>query len=254
MSPSASRQQRQEYRDLIDVLRDSPHPEANGFAPFLADRDFWVRDAAIDALISLGSVDSARLIGPHLDDPESTVRMNAAEAMGKLRYEPAIPRLISRMKRDRTPIVRVCAAEAIGDIGTSKDEFLEALSTAMETDSNELVRAYAADSLGRLGAARMQLRIRGQFERDRSARARASMLQALYRLGDDTALQRLLTMLRRVRRWEMEAAILNLLREIATPKNRGERRLAVREIAEVKPMLHQFHGSDADLFEEEVCE
>lgn len=247
-SDSQSAQAREAKRALMTQLLDTSRDSAEVFAPFLADRDRWVRSDAIDILLKSKLGAAGRLIAPRIDDPDDMIRSDAIEAIGILRYTPAIPQLIVRMQTDRIPLVRTCAAEAIGDIGERSDDAVVALLNAMDQDTNELVRAYAADSLGRMGVSLARSCINAQCQRDRSARARASMLQSLYRLGDEDALKELLRMLRRVRRWEMEAAILNMLKEIMTSENQNLIEAGLRGVANAKPSFESDHHVDMNLF------
>jgi hypothetical protein len=122
----------------------------------------------------------------------------------------------------------------------------------MEQDRNALVRAYAADSLGRLGAVLFSDRIMDRFRIERSSRARAAMLLALYRLGNPDGLRMLLRMLKRVRTWGMEAAILNMLREIVSPNNRSVVERAIWEAAKSKPSFVEDHQPLTGLLDTEI--
>jgi len=61
----------------------------------------------------------------------------------------------------------------------------------------------------------------------------------------------LLRMLRRVRRWDMEAAILMMLLQVISPKNRDEIGRAIQDIAKKKPNFDENHNPFAGLSIEE---
>jgi hypothetical protein len=79
-----------------------------------------------------------------LNDPEVIVRSEVVEALGGLRYKPAIARIQHTLRHDTEPLVRASAAEALGDIGD--EQALTALEDALK-DADEAVRSYAANSL-----------------------------------------------------------------------------------------------------------
>ena len=51
-----------------------------------------------------------------LEDPEASVRIQAAYALGKIESSEAIPALIKLLSEDRDPAVRRAAASALGQI------------------------------------------------------------------------------------------------------------------------------------------
>lgn len=99
-----------------------------------------------------------------LDDSFSGVRCAAAEAMGERRYRKSARVLVKLAREDRDWLVRVCAAEALGDLGCRFDTVAMALMSAVEGDSGPLVRAYAAEALGRLGIAKARRAIRARLK------------------------------------------------------------------------------------------
>lgn len=236
-----------EKRALVRRVLESHPQSAEAFLPLLADDDPFMRQSTIEAMMTRRTLDIAPFIATLINDPDSMVRVDAIEAIGVLRYVPASSDLLERRRQDTNGLVRICAAEALGELDVQDDPTIAALIAAMEADHNELVRAYAAESLGRLRTTSARARIQAQLGVDRSSRARASMLLALYHLGDPVALARLLRMLRRVRRWEMEAAILNMLREIVAPHDRIEIERALLKIAKSKPDFVAVHPFDMDL-------
>ena len=74
------------------------------------------RDPAIarDALASA--------IDPLLDSSNAAVKVAAADAVGRLSYEPATPKLADLAQRDSVPDVRIAALEALGQAGYDDTE------------------------------------------------------------------------------------------------------------------------------------
>ncbi|MCX6768609.1 MAG: HEAT repeat domain-containing protein [Candidatus Micrarchaeota archaeon] len=82
-----------------------------------------------------------------LSDPEYIVRLEAATALGVLKYAPAVPELEKCLKEDPNWMVRSNVARALGEIGDPSAG--PALQDALE-DENEVVVGQAAQALGKL--------------------------------------------------------------------------------------------------------
>ncbi|WP_293102811.1 HEAT repeat domain-containing protein [Moorena sp. SIOASIH] len=82
-----------------------------------------------------------------LDDPDPSVRISAAKALGKIGTEVAIDPLIKSLD-DPDPSVRISAADALGKIGTEMG--IELLIKCLDNDKSYL-RVMAADALGEIG-------------------------------------------------------------------------------------------------------
>ncbi|NEO47749.1 MAG: hypothetical protein F6K55_27995 [Moorea sp. SIO4A3] len=82
-----------------------------------------------------------------LDDPDPSVRISAAKALGKIGTEVAIDPLIKSLD-DPDPSVRISAANALGKIGTEMG--IELLIKCLDNDKSYL-RVMAADALGEIG-------------------------------------------------------------------------------------------------------
>lgn len=210
---------REEKLHTIERLKTGENPQLDQLLEFLSDPDWSIRSLAVDALAEVGGEREAAFVLHLLDDPESAVRSDAAGALGRLGYKLAAQRLVNVLRNDREPLVRVCAAEALGDIGVTSADVKDALITAMNTDHSILVRAYASESLGRLGLAETMPVIRDQLTRERSTRARASMLEALSRLGDSDAFTSLLRIFKRLKNAYIRSAVVNMLIGLATTDN-----------------------------------
>lgn len=203
--------------------------------------DQFVRQWTVEVLAIVGQEATALLLVSHLTDPAPLVRIEIIEGLGRLKFQPAQDELTEILQTDADSLVRVCAAEALGELAIPTPEVAQALVRAMVHDRAPLVRAYAAESLGRLNARTVIGQVVSQLRRERNTRVRASLLAALYRLGNEAALAQLLTMLRRVRRWDMQSALLHILRDLLNDGNRVEIKDVVDELAKRNEAFRREH-------------
>lgn len=211
---AATRNQKRYEIDLL-IRQEGAPPES--LLPFLEGDDSLVQHWAIDALLSLGTAHAVATAWSRLESEHCTLRIEAIEAAARHGVVVAIPNIIWSLEHDKVSLVRVCAAEALGDLEVTNAAVVAVLLRALHEDRGTLVRAYAADALARLGVPEAEREIRRRLARERNTRARASMLVALLRLGDAEALKRLLRMLKRVHNWGIQTAIISLLSELTSP-------------------------------------
>jgi HEAT repeats/HEAT repeat len=116
----------------------------------LTDNEWQVRQAAAEALGSIGSDRAVDALLVALKDNDHYVRSAAAEALGNIGSDRALDALILAMKDDDW-YVRSKAAEALGKLGISNPTVLAALS-AQFSDMYDVVRSAAFDSYRTLTA------------------------------------------------------------------------------------------------------
>src|SRR5262249_44882200 len=150
-----------------------------------------------------------------LRDREALVRMKAAESLGELRYEEGLEALADALIHDSDPLVKIHAAEALGDL--RDPGALPSLLAALD-DPDEHVRAYVADSIGRLGSSAERQALATRIAIETSIFAKAFLLAASYRLGNDEALTALIQ-LSEMADDDLAVTILNLAAELATREN-----------------------------------
>jgi HEAT repeat protein len=142
---------------------------------------------------ALGKLGSCEAVLPTLlsllEDPETLVRVTAIESLGELRCGECTARLMSVLAADLDPLVRLQAAETLG---TLKERAASLSLISALRDPDEGVRAQAAEALGQLGERGVMPELRAQLAVEQSPLARASLLSALYQLGDEAALALLL--------------------------------------------------------------
>lgn len=151
-----------------------------------------IRSVAGDVLAVLGrTAEEKERIGRALlallQDDVDFVRTPAIEALGLQRYKPACLPLSRLLLEDPESLVRICAAEALGSIGDPAA--IPALIAAM-VDPVYVVRRYAVESIGLLGATEHIPICLEQAEKNREI-APDVALQALfasYRLGQRSVL------------------------------------------------------------------
>lgn len=112
--------------ELLDT-----HPRAMRCLRDLRDQPI---DEAGDGLVEL------------LEHPARDLRVDAAMALGKARWRPAVPPLIERLQHPH-PWVVAWAADALGKIGDKRA--VPALSAVLES-ADATARVYAAQALGRI--------------------------------------------------------------------------------------------------------
>lgn len=147
----------------------------------------------------LGDIGDGRAVETILDslsDPDSSIRANAAEALGKLTAKDAIPRLILVLKDDDYS-VRNHAAEALGRLraNAAVQPLISLLrSEDTRTDGGSHVAASCAAALARIGDS---LAIPALVEAldEKNIRVLINLINALGELGDEMTAQSLLPFL-----------------------------------------------------------
>lgn len=219
------------------AIADLEELEAREAVPALLDLlnfpDNGVRANVAQALGQLGSESAGPALLTLLRDSDALVRMKAAESLGELRYEESLEVLTDSLIHDSDPLVRVHVAEALGDLGAPAA--LPALSAALD-DPDERVRAYAADSIGRLGSNAALKSLTTRIASETSAFAKAYLLAASYRLGNDEALTALIQLSETADN-DLAVTILNLAVELATRENVHLQKLLIGSVAESRPSL-----------------
>jgi HEAT repeat protein len=162
-----------------------------------------------------------------LADRHSEVRYEAAHALGRiLAGSGQAPAALLRAIGDRDELVRIAASEAAGDIGDKR-----AVSQLRRrlNDRSPLVRSWAASALGWLDAREAYDALTRASRRERSSTARVGVYEALFRMGDQASLQRLLALLRS-RQYRVRCAVANTVAELPLDSgSKNEVRRALRE-------------------------
>ena len=209
--------------------------------------DSAVRANVASALGKLGSCESvAPALLSLLEDLEALVRVMAIQSLGELRCAECVPHLMQGLASDPDPLVRLQAAETLG---TLKDRAaLPSLTSALR-DPDEGVRTYVAKALGQWGAREVMPELSALLALERNPLVRASVLSALYQLGDEAALTLLLDGVEGVDD-QTAVTVLNLAVEVMRPhhavllRSRLEALVHTRQTlaAEAESLLHRVSG------------
>lgn len=149
-----------------------------------------------------------------LAHPDAEVRMRSAEALGVLVRRVAPASLIRALEIDTDELVRAEAADSLGAIRDQRAAL--ALRRALN-DRSWLVRGYAASALGELGNTRNAAFVRSRLAKERRAEVRVGLFMALYCLGDQAALAKLLNLLHHSR-YHVRCAVANDLSTLGIRK------------------------------------
>jgi HEAT repeat protein len=118
--------------------------------PLLEDSHFFVRGSAADALGKIGSQRAIPGLLQLLEDSDYSVRGSAADALGKIGSQRAIPGLLQLLEHSDSD-VRRSAADALGKIGSQTA--IDALLPLLEHSDSD-VRGSAAEALGKISSER----------------------------------------------------------------------------------------------------
>lgn len=152
--------------DLLADATDADRTRANrALARAVEDRSPAVRFEAALALVAGRDERAGPVLLAALDDSQRAI--DAAEALGELRYEPARERLAALAgRRFRSPELRVVAAGALARLGDPRGaETLRKVLTGWRSD----VRPLAVDVVGRVGLTELAAVVAGLLERPRGA-------------------------------------------------------------------------------------
>jgi HEAT repeat protein len=186
---------------------------------------------------ALGKLSTCEVVAPSLlallADPEALVRVHAIQSLGELRCAEALSQLMQCLASDADPLVRLQAAEALGDLREPASS--PALQSALG-DEDEGVRAYAAEALGQLGQPAVMPELRSRAATEVSPQVKASLLGALYQLGDDAALAGVLDLVDAVDD-QLAATVLNMAAELTRPPHEALLRSRLESLKRTRPRL-----------------
>lgn len=115
-----------------------------------------------------------------LDDRSELVRCASIDALASLRCETVEAKLLHILKFDESSLVRATAAEAIGDLGTNSA--IATLCEILKNETDSSVLAFAVIAVGLLGNLQQADEIGGLLKRQPEAEVKVECLGALVRL------------------------------------------------------------------------
>lgn len=180
---------------IVEAERARAYDAAPIIAELLRSPDDAIRSSAAEALGYLGIKAPARYgeaLLPLLGDGVTLVRSCAAESLGALAYESAIPRLGRLLMSDIDELVRASAAEALAAFDDSR--VLSFAHHALD-DPDPTVRAYAVRTIGLKGDGGLLPALKERLEVEQAFHPRTALLGARYLLGSKEDLGPLLDLL-----------------------------------------------------------
>ncbi len=174
---------------VLEVLGESTDPEAlRILVETLVDEGYVVDE--LTGIEQLQALDLGLLIWVLLNYEEPVIRVAAADALGNLGDLGALDALFQALALDLDPEVRTAAADALAELG---DPAASApLVQALASDGDGMVRAAAVQALGELkapGTAEALIKALGS---DPGEQVRAAAARALGKMSDEAALAPLL--------------------------------------------------------------
>src|SRR5690606_35884078 len=168
-----------------------------------------------------------------LDDASVLVRVTAIQALDELQCSKSIPQLKRLLGADPDPLVRLQAAETLGALkdAAAMTPLLSALK-----DPDDGVRSYAAKALGQLGQQEAKAELQDRAAMEQSPLVKASLLGALYQLGDETVWARWLALVDEVDD-QTAGTILNGISYLILPHHASLLRSKLEAIGDARPGL-----------------
>lgn len=158
-------------KDLVEILLDR-------------SGDYVKRSqAALDISERKESKYLEPLIDALLNDPEPSVRMNSAFAIGELRMRGGKEPLLKALKEDGSEWVRGFAASALANLDMDHDEIENVLIGVLDTDTDAGARRHYAHSLGLIGSKKAGPVLSSILRNDLDPGVRADAAEALGILG-----------------------------------------------------------------------
>ena len=180
---------------LVEAQKVRAFDAAPIIAELLRSPDKGIRATAAEALGYVGVKAPTRYgeaLLPLLGDLESFVRACAAEALGALAYEPAIPGLERLVIADGDELVRTSAVEALGAFDGPR---ILAIAERASEDPDPTVRAYAVRVIALKGNETLPPMLKKRLDVERAFQPRAVLLGARYLMGSNDDLNLLLDLL-----------------------------------------------------------
>lgn len=143
-------------------------------------------------ILAFGRVGIAHALVSLLERRNPEIRMRAAEHLQYFPSQPAVVALSEILLKDKNYLVRIQAADSLGNI--KMRTAYPALTGALK-DVNPLVRSYSASALGQIKCRGSLSLLQTALIVEHSQVAKLGFYEALYLLGNESALEHIILML-----------------------------------------------------------
>lgn len=174
--------------DAVGAARSGGTSVVTSLIELLGDPKPYVRTAAAEALGEMRSERAVPRLAAALDDPSPEVRREAAGALGEIEDPSAVEALRRSLVTDDDRHVRKAAAWALGE--TESPEAVEALDGALSSVENRWIRKRVARALGETRQPSAVPVLRRLLEQ-RDRKIRGAALEGLVENGTDAAMEAL---------------------------------------------------------------
>jgi HEAT repeat protein len=180
--------------NALESLAKRNHPKiVSELIKALSDSSPLVRWSAALCLGELNKTEAVDPLIAKLSDHFTEVRRRAVEAIGNILQDTRkCPLEVIKMLKDPDELIRIEAAESIGAIGDQKA--LPSLWKVLH-DRSPLVRSYVAAAIGELGNRADIKNLEREFQKERSDTVKVGYYHAIYSLGQHNVLPNLLSLL-----------------------------------------------------------
>ncbi len=198
---------------VINILARFNRPDvATALQGQLAERNKFVRLAALGALAGFGANVDVGLLCELLRDPDVELQQKAIEAIVRANHPETIQHLVAIL-RDEDEGARRAAVEVLNEIGTA--QHIKVLLQSIK-DDDWWVRSRAADALAKIGGPRVIEAALGLI-RDPDEEVRRAAIEILNQTKDERAVGFLIEATRDDDWWVRERAV-DALAEIGSPR------------------------------------
>lgn len=196
-----------------------------------------VRDSTVQALKKLSEINSSMVcnsLAKLLKDPEYLIRSDVLDVLADLRCTSAIPAIQKLLQQDSEWLVRVSAIEALIQLFNDNDlSTIDVLNKALK-DSNEVVRSYAAWGIGVLGREEQLKNLEECFALETFLETKIDILAAMYRLGKQEALEKILEILKNA-----DESTVRLITNIIEELNEGNNSNLKKDVSLIVTLLSE---------------
>lgn len=182
---------------------------------FVNSADLSVKLSAIETLACYKDYPIAKTYLEELiDDSNVEVRCKVLESLKNFTGETIWEKIVIKLS-DTNNLVKIVAAETLGELKLNKaiPNLLESLH-----DKNELVRAYVVEALGNMNDTKLVRELENKLNEEKRNAVRLRLYLALYKLGEKQYFKQILNLLKS-KSYKIRCATANGIVQIADDNN-----------------------------------